>query len=337
MIGLLCPTCRGVLRSCGVLKGGFACERGHFWPVVDEVPVLVHQSLTDDQAETIKTFESKWGHDVEAAREERVRIANEWFFRRFRRSFDGPDGLRRFLSSGRKRRLLDAGCGLGNLTTLLADLAPRAEVWGADLSPAVRKVIRRPNMNLVQADIRCLPVEGDFDLIVSDGVLHHTDDTRAAMLAVASRLAPGGDFLFYVYKRKAPLREIADDLIRAHVGVMSFEKAMEVCETITDLGRQLREANVVIHLEKPIECLGIEAGDHDLQRLVYWHFLKCFWDDEGNQTASVLENFDWYHPRLAHRHTLAEVRSWLEDARLEEVHIDVSESGFSVHARRCQP
>ena len=45
-------------------------------------------------------------------------------------------------------------------------------------------------------------------------------------------------------------------------------------------------------------------------------------------------NFDWYHPRYAHRQTEDEVRSWCGDLGLEIVHFDVQESGLTVRAVR---
>jgi len=43
-------------------------------------------------------------------------------------------------------------------------------------------------------------------------------------------------------------------------------------------------------------------------------------------------NFDWYHPRYAHRQTEEEVRRWCGEAGLSIFHFDVQESGFTVRA-----
>ena len=47
-----------------------------------------------------------------------------------------------------------------------------------------------------------------------------------------------------------------------------------------------------------IDVLGIEAGEYDVQRLVYHFFMKCFWNDELDAEANAAINFDWYHPQL---------------------------------------
>jgi len=325
---LLCPRCGTELVTAG---DGLICPTElHAWEIRDGVPVLVPPDLSEGTVETIKTFSQKWQHNVAAMREERTRIANVWFYERF--GFDGGEDLRAFLST--KKRILDAGCGLGNLTTMFARLAPHAEVWGVDLSQAVHYVQRAANVRLVQGDITRLPIEGEFDLIVSDGVLHHTPSTREAVLSLATRLAPDGDFLFYVYKVKAPVREFTDDLLRSKISSMNPEDAMRVCAAIADIGRQLREARVTLHIPTPVLELGIEAGDYDLQRFIYWTFFKCFWDDEGGMPTSMLENYDWYAPRYAWRHTWEEVQRWVKEAGLDLVEWDESESGFSVHAKK---
>lgn len=334
----LCPACGAPLREAHyhahdphIENWALWCSAcGRRWDIKGDVPVLVPPNLDTGAVATVETFAYKWGYDLKAMREERARIANAWFLQRF--WFSTESHLARYLEE--KQTILDAGCGIGNLTTLFAALAPHATVYAVDLSTAVHSVPSAQKVRRVQADITRLPIDRSFDLIVSDGVLHHTPSTQGAMAALAKKLAPGGDLLFYTYKQKAPLRELADDRLRAHVTQLQPEQAMAVCRTIADLGRQLREAQVTVHLDAPIEALGIPAGDHDLQRLVYWHFMKCFWDDGGNEVASVLENFDWYHPMYAWRHTRAEVERWLDEAQLETVGINEVEAGFAVHARR---
>jgi SAM-dependent methyltransferase len=326
---LLCPDCSGNLSVARDLAICANCTRR--WKVIGGVPLLVSGLQSDKMKQTAQTFQTKWDHDPEAIKEERERIANKWFWRRF--DFSGEHDFAHELQ-GRKR-ILDAGCGVGNLTQMHAKYCDEnARVYGLDLTSSVRTIERAPRMKLVQGDLRRVPIEGEFDWIVSDGVLHHTDDTRMSLTSLVNRLAVGGDILFYVYKVKAPVREFVDDHIRRTMEDMTTDEAMELSEAIADIGRQLREANVEINVTKPIECLDIQAGKMDLQRWFYWHFMKCFWDDGGNVVASTLENFDWYHPTFAHRHTRAQVEGWLLNLNLDEISFIEEPSGFAVRARR---
>ena len=115
---------------------------------------------------------------------------------------------------------------------------------------------------------------------------------------------------------------------------MSPAECMELARDITELGRELSRAATAVRLERGVPLLGIAPGEHDVQRLIYWSFLKCFWNDGFSENLNVLVNFDWYHPPYASRHTEDELRGWCGDCGLSIAHMDVSDSGLSVLARR---
>jgi SAM-dependent methyltransferase len=187
----------------------------------------------------------------------------------------------------------------------------------------------------VQGDILDLPFRPEsFDFVSSDQVIHHTPDPSRAFAELAGLLRPGGHIAVYVYRVKAMLRELADTELRKLTTRMSVEECMEFSEQITELGRELSRTGATVKLERGVPLLGIEPGEHDVQRLVYWTFLKAFWSDDFSERLNTLVNFDWYHPPYASRHTEDEVRGWCADAGLEVEHRDLSESGISVLARR---
>lgn len=288
---------------------------------------------TDEQARTIDTFSYKWDASPEEMKAERSRLGTPWFFSRFPLMGTTEEARAAWLKG--KQAILEAGCGIGAFVTWMARSAPHARVFGVDLSSSIESIKPLPNLSLNRCDLHSIPSASTFDLIVSDGVLHHTPSTRESFLALAKHLNPGGDLLVYVYKKKAPIRELSDDFIRNIMTKMPPEKCMEVCHEISSLGKQLREANITIHFDKGIDFLGIKPGDMDLQRFFYWTFMKCFWDDGGGGfTTSDLENFDWYHPVLAWRHTREEVEEWVDAADLEMVMLNEVDAGFAIHARK---
>ncbi len=92
------------------------------------------------------------------------------------------------------KRVLDAGCGTGYGSDLLAD-AEAADVVGVDIDPEafVDRAARRDSVRLVAADVRDLPEElGDFDVIVCFEVIEHLDDPEQALDRLAGVLRPGG-------------------------------------------------------------------------------------------------------------------------------------------------
>lgn len=114
-----------------------------------------------------------------------------------------------------------------------------------------------------------------FDFIMADGVLHHTPDTRRAVAALYAKLKPGGQFFFSVYKRMGPARQFCDEHIREQFTQLTPEACYEACRAITELGRALARLKASVTLTQPIPSLGIPAGTHDVQRLVYYNFVKC--------------------------------------------------------------
>jgi hypothetical protein len=83
-----------------------------------------------------------------------------------------------------------------------------------------------------------------------------------------------------------------------------------------------------------VELLGIRAGRHDVQRLVYYTLFKCYWNERLSFDENVHVNFDWYYPRFAWRHDPEQVRGWLAELGLTPVWERVEESGITVRALR---
>jgi hypothetical protein len=101
---------------------------------------------------------------------------------------------------------------------------------------------------------------------------------------------------------------------------------------LTRLGEALAKLQAEVDVPEDIPYLGIKAGRYNVQRLLYWHFAKMFWNESLSFEENNHVNFDWYHPRYAHRQTEADVRRWCAEANLSITHFDVEESGFTVRA-----
>jgi SAM-dependent methyltransferase len=282
--------------------------------------------MTEDR-QTASTFREKWSRNPDLAFRQTLDEGSEIFqWILGRNGFDGAKDLTAFLAD--KRRILDAGCGNGRVTALLRRYAAReAEVVGFDLTAAD---VARANLaglegvTVLEGDILGdLSGLGSFDFIYCQEVLHHTGDPEGGLRNLATLLEPGGEIAIYVYRRKAPIREFADDYVRDQISALPYEDAMVECRGIAELGRALAEVGATVTVPQ-IDVLGIEAGEYDVQRLVYHHLLKCFWNDELDAEANAAINFDWYHPQVSTRHTVDECRAWFRAAGLDVIweHVD---------------
>jgi SAM-dependent methyltransferase len=237
--------------------------------------------------------------------------------------------------------VLDAGCGAAmSALELFAPALDRIRYLGSDISDAVtvaraRFAERGHAAEFVQADLFSVPLPpASVDVIFSEGVLHHTDSTEAALKSLARLLKPGGRFLFYVYRRKGPVREFTDDFIRERLQAMTPQDAWNALMPLTRLGKALGELQTEIEVPQAVELLGIPAGKIDVQRFFYWNFCKAFYRPDYTLEEMHNINFDLYAPRNAHRQSPEEVRRWCGEAGLAIERERVEEAGITIVARR---
>lgn len=315
----------------GTLRGG----SGRAFGIVRAIPRFV---MTEDagQQQTQESFGYKWAQQQSYGSEGMLSRSREWLVSRY--GFDSAEAMSAYMA--RAGRVLDAGCGSAFSASLWLSPEWGGSMWvGADISTAIDVARSRlssiPNTHFVQGDVLELPFREEvFDVIFSEGVLHHTPSTERAFKALVPLVRPGGEIMAYIYRKKSPLREFTDDYIREQVASMPPAEAWEHMRSLTALGQALAETKASVTVTEDVPLLGIPKGSHDIQRLIYWHFAKLFWNDDYTFEENHHINFDWYHPRYAHRHTEEELRAWCADTGLVVRHLDVQQSGFTVRATR---
>ncbi len=94
-------------------------------------------------------------------------------------------------------RVLDVGCGPGQLAGELADVvSPDGRVYGADVSEDMLALAVQPNVELVRMSGRALPFEdGSFDAAVATQVYEFVDEVPAALTELHRTLRPGAPVL----------------------------------------------------------------------------------------------------------------------------------------------
>ena len=103
------------------------------------------------------------------------------------------------------KRVLEIGPGAGGHSALFARFG--AIVTAIDITqvraeaPAAKfKILGAHDCTAMQGDAESLPFDdGAFDIVYSNGVLHHTDSTEAAMAEIFRVLRPGGRAVIMLY------------------------------------------------------------------------------------------------------------------------------------------
>jgi SAM-dependent methyltransferase len=182
----------------------------------------------------------------------------------------------------RGHRLLDVGCGTGK--SVLPLLERGFEVTACDISPemvalARQKAGRRARVHV--ADMRDLPVFGEFDLItcIDDAINHllSPDEVADALASMRENLAPDGLLVFDVNTlaayRQIPdvVVEDEDRLLRWRGGLAELDAPGGEAEVVIDVfareddGRWSRSLSRQRHRHHPIEELVELVEDAGLE------------------------------------------------------------------------
>src|SRR5215471_12242686 len=206
---LACPECRGAVEliesseenALRILRGTLRCAScKRSYPIDKGVPRLV--KAADDVREVCRRFSFQWLSRWNGRFESNSRcygfnddIYIGWVNEQLQ--------SRRAPAPG--EWMLDAGCGSGEKTRVLARLNPKQNVVGLDLGvESLEKAMAafgdRPNLDYVQGNILEPPFKSrQFDYGMSLGVLHHTPNTRQAFASFRRLLKQETTLMIWIY------------------------------------------------------------------------------------------------------------------------------------------
>ena len=253
------------------------------------------------------------------ARAEKTRRAFGWEWLRYPGSRPGDEAV--FLEETMIPReafagklVLDAGCGMGRYSAVARSFG--AEVVAVDMSESLLRVAQA-----ARADAKLHPVEGDllrppfkksvFDLAYSQGVLHHTADTRAAFAAVAALVKPDGLLSVWLYGKAGRFADFATNPLRPGRERLAAHRRLAwwvvlLRHAFSDFVRFFTTrlpVPLVYALCYPLTVLGAIPG------LKYLTFSV-----DPDFQARLIENFDWISPPYQWHHTKEELATWFLQA-----------------------
>lgn len=170
--------------------------------------------------------------------------------------------------SASPRRIVDLGCGPGNLTIPLAERLPQAEVLGLDGSAAMLAEARRRCPGARPAfRIATLPqwpaTIGRFDLLVSNSLLHHLHDPAVLWRVISDLAAPGALVVIKDLRRPADPGEV-EQLVQRHAATApavlqrDYRASLHAAFRPGEVEQQLREAGLPLQV-RPLEDRYLEV------------------------------------------------------------------------------
>ena len=173
--------------------------------------------------------------------------------------------------AARRQRLLDLGCGPGNITFLLAERFPAAQVIGVDGAAAMLQIARARQaqdpsrwraLSFVQGLLCGTGLQSEssgaaalaagFDALVSNSLLHHLHEPQVLWQALPALAAPGA--AIYIRDLRRPANEQAVvALCERHLG-----GAPEVLRR--DYLASLHAAFTAAEVRLQLQCAGLDQA-----------------------------------------------------------------------------
>jgi ubiquinone/menaquinone biosynthesis C-methylase UbiE/uncharacterized protein YbaR (Trm112 family) len=211
--------------------------------------------------------------------------------------------------------ILEVGSGSGRFTEQAA--ATGAMVVSMDYSSAVDANYAsnggKENVLIVQADVYNMPfAEKSFDKIFCFGMLQHTPRVKEAFLNLPPYLKAGGSLVIDVYRKIKGLKNIfiTKYWVRPFTKRLPHKRLYDLCETwvnlIWPISRVLNKVPALKHKINFIILVADYRGVYDLpeEKLKEW---------------AVLDTFDMLSPFYDYPQSIETVRSWLDEADLNNI------------------
>jgi trans-aconitate 2-methyltransferase len=163
-------------------------------------------------------------------------------------------------------RLLDVGCGPGNISVLLAHRWPRARVLGLDGAPRMLAVARErwlaePSLTGRLAFVEaCLPLRdtalpgAPFTAVLSNSLLHHLHDPAVLWQTVAQLAAPGAFVCIQDLRRPASPEAVEALVVSQMEGAPEvlrhdYRASLHAAFTPEEVQQQLEQAGLAGQLQ----------------------------------------------------------------------------------------
>lgn len=219
-------------------------------------------------------------------------------------------GVLELLAPKPGERILDVGCGPGQLTHKIA--VAGATVIGVDASPEMIGQARQnfPALTFSLQDVTKMTFQAEFDAVFSNATLHWVRDAQCAARSIAAALKPGGRFVAEfggsrnVFAIESTVRRVLE---RYAPGVpdspLYFPTIGQYAAVLETEGLEVQFAQL---FDRPTPLEG-ENGMENWIRQFEWFCFEAV--EPAQRTKSLYEIIEELRPALYRDHT------WYADYR----------------------
>ena len=309
----------------GITEAILFAEEDWFFPVTGGIPRLTVEAFLDyedffrqhfpDYAIRRQQLLSKYAGIIAYVKKKNKRTQKsffrEWSLYNYKKdrtwNAGTEDMLHRFLretseslDSLQDKVILDAGCGNGQLDTLIARQG--AIIVAMDLSLSIELAYRQnthPDVLYIQGDVQFPPLAFSiFDIVHSSGVLHHTNNTELSFSCLSPCVRAGGKYSVWLYHpRKNALHRL-------------FNMARVIYSPLPS-GLQYFLLRITVF---PVSYL-----------------IKKIKGNPQNHREMMIDILDWLTPEYRWEHQPDEVAAWFTKRSYRSVQVTTSDTfGFNM-------
>lgn len=202
------------------------------------------------------------------------------------------EDLLKLLSAQPGERILDLGCGTGQLTEKIA--LAGAEVLGIDSAASMieKAIANYPQLQFVVADARNFQVAQPFDAVFSNAVLHWILEPDAAIGCIRQALKPGGRFVAE-FGGKGNVQAIATTLASV-LDTFGYASPVEtwyfpsIGDYATRLEQQGFDVTYAVLLDRPTPLEG-DAGMANWIEMFASRFLSQLTGEQQTEVTQAVE------------------------------------------------
>ena len=170
---------------------------------------------------------------------------------------------------GENKKILEVGCGTGQLTNYLAATTYSKKIYGTDISinslklaNNFKKKSKLDNIEFVQMNLfnPCFR-KNSMDLVISNGVIHHTYNPEIGFCKIADLVKPGGYIIVSLYNYLGRFITLLNKFFYKIFGLrgLIFDKYMR-----TGISSQKKDSWVQDQYNHPLESL------HSIGEVLSW-------------------------------------------------------------------